>query len=187
MEFLLHQGLLGGRWRRPAATVRGNADRRSRCLRCANRGLFGLRTDEIEGAGWTISRSRRRSTPLSPGWVSVRPRDLVSCIRTGAALPDGHRDEAATLAATVAAPMPRIEIVSDRRRAHSAEFRAAMVAQSLEPGIRIQELARRNGICASLIYRGGGSNRPLRLRSVGSGSDRFGDRAGRRSRSRRRE
>jgi len=28
-----------------------------------------------------------------------------------------------------------------------------MVAQSLEPGVRIQELARRNGICASLIYR----------------------------------
>jgi transposase len=28
-----------------------------------------------------------------------------------------------------------------------------MVAQSLLPGIRIQELARRNGICASLIYR----------------------------------
>jgi transposase len=64
------------------------------------------------------------------------------------------RDEAATLAATVAAPMPRIEeIVSDRRRAHAAEFRAEMVAQSLVPGIRIQDLARRNGICASLIYR----------------------------------
>ena len=28
-----------------------------------------------------------------------------------------------------------------------------MVARSLEPGIRIQDLARRNGICASLIYR----------------------------------
>src|ERR1700754_5111998 len=28
-----------------------------------------------------------------------------------------------------------------------------MVAQSLEPGIRIQELARPHGICASLIYR----------------------------------
>jgi transposase len=28
-----------------------------------------------------------------------------------------------------------------------------MVAQSLERGIRIQDLARRNGICASLIYR----------------------------------
>ena len=63
------------------------------------------------------------------------------------------REEAAALAATVAAPIPRIEIVSDRRRAHSAEFRAAMVTQSLEPGIRIQDLARRNGICASLIYR----------------------------------
>jgi transposase len=64
-----------------------------------------------------------------------------------------QRDEAATLAATVAAPMPRIEIVGDRRRAHSAEFRAALVAQSLDPGIRVQDLARRNGICASLIYR----------------------------------
>ena len=63
------------------------------------------------------------------------------------------REEAATLAATVAAPMPRIEIVSDRRRAHSAESRAAMVARSWEPGIRIQDLARRNGICASRIYR----------------------------------
>src|SRR5689334_22004328 len=63
------------------------------------------------------------------------------------------RDGAATLAATVASPMPRIEIVSDRRRTHSAEFRAAMMAQSLEPGVRIQDLARRNGICASLIYR----------------------------------
>ena len=28
-----------------------------------------------------------------------------------------------------------------------------MVAQSLEAGIRTQDLARRNGICASLIYR----------------------------------
>ena len=63
------------------------------------------------------------------------------------------RDEAATMAATVAAPMPRIEIVSDRRRAHSAEFRAMLVTQSLGPGIRIQDLARRHGICASLIYR----------------------------------
>jgi transposase len=53
----------------------------------------------------------------------------------------------------VAAPMPRIEIAGDRRGAHSAEFRAATVAQSLAPAIRIQDLARRNGICASLIYR----------------------------------
>jgi transposase len=28
-----------------------------------------------------------------------------------------------------------------------------MVTQSLEPEVRIQDLARRNGICASLIYR----------------------------------
>jgi transposase len=62
------------------------------------------------------------------------------------------REEAATLAATVAASVPRIEIVGDRRRARSDEFRAAIVAQSLGPDTRIQELARRNGICASLIY-----------------------------------
>jgi transposase-like protein len=49
--------------------------------------------------------------------------------------------------------MHRIEIVGDRRRAQSGEFRAALVAQSLELGIRVPEPARRNGICASLIYR----------------------------------
>ena len=64
-----------------------------------------------------------------------------------------NREEAATLAATVAAPIHRSEIVGDRRRAHSAEFRAEIVAQSLVPGIRIHDLARRSGICASLIYR----------------------------------
>ena len=63
------------------------------------------------------------------------------------------KGEAATLAATVAARMPRIELVSDRRRAHSTEFRAEMVARSLVSGIRIQDLARHSGICASLIYR----------------------------------
>ena len=60
---------------------------------------------------------------------------------------------AATLAATDAELSPRIEIVGERRRAHDAEFRARVVAASMSPGARIQELARRHGICASLIYR----------------------------------
>ena len=57
------------------------------------------------------------------------------------------------MAATVASAMQRIEIVADRRRAHDDAFRAEMVALSLEPGVRVRELARRHGICASLIYR----------------------------------
>lgn len=53
----------------------------------------------------------------------------------------------------MAAPMQRIEIVAERRRAHDDAFRREMVALSLEPGVRVRELARRHGICASLIYR----------------------------------
>jgi transposase len=49
--------------------------------------------------------------------------------------------------------MQRIEIVGERRRAHDAAFRGQVVAESMAPGTRIQELARRHGICASLIYR----------------------------------
>ncbi len=69
----------------------------------------------------------------------------------------GERKHAASVAATVAATdtptMPRVEIVGERRRAHDAGFRAGVVTESLVPGTRIQELARRHGICASLIYR----------------------------------
>ena len=61
--------------------------------------------------------------------------------------------EAVKVAATVAAPVQRIEIVGERRRAHDAAFRAAMVAESVVPGTRVQDVARRHGICASLIYR----------------------------------
>lgn len=57
------------------------------------------------------------------------------------------------VAATVAASGPRIEIVGERRRAHEAEFRARLVEASWLPGVRVQDLARRHGICASLIYR----------------------------------
>jgi transposase len=66
-------------------------------------------------------------------------------------------DEAArvavTVAATDAASMQRIEIVGERRRAHDAAFRARVVAECMVPGTRVQELARRHGICTSLIYR----------------------------------
>ena len=61
--------------------------------------------------------------------------------------------EAATVAATDGAAMPRIEIVGDRRRAHDAAFRARVVAASMAPGARVQEVAARHGICPSLIYR----------------------------------
>jgi len=48
---------------------------------------------------------------------------------------------------------PRIEIVGERRRAHDAGFRAKVVAESVQPGVRIQDVARRHGICPSLVYR----------------------------------
>lgn len=57
------------------------------------------------------------------------------------------------MAATVAASQPRIEIVGERRRAHDAAFRARMVAASQQPDICVRDLARRYGICPSLIYR----------------------------------
>ncbi len=53
----------------------------------------------------------------------------------------------------MAAPMQRIEIVAERRRAHDDAFRREMVARSLEPGVRVRDLARQHGIYASLIYR----------------------------------
>lgn len=56
------------------------------------------------------------------------------------------------MAATVAS-MHRIEIVSDRRRAYDPTFRAQVVAESRAPGARVRQIARRHGICASLIYR----------------------------------
>ena len=61
--------------------------------------------------------------------------------------------EAAAVAATVASSEPRIEIVTERRPAYSAAFRARVVAESSVPGIRAPDLARRYGIHVSLIYR----------------------------------
>jgi transposase len=70
---------------------------------------------------------------------------------------DVIKDAAAGVAATVAATdrgaVPRIEIIGERRRAHDAALRARVVAESMVPGTRVQELARRHGLCASLIYR----------------------------------
>ena len=60
---------------------------------------------------------------------------------------------AATLAATDAASLPRIEIVEERRRSHDATFRARVVAAASAPGVRVEEVAQRYGICTSLIYR----------------------------------
>jgi transposase len=63
------------------------------------------------------------------------------------------KDDAAGVAATVAASVQRIEIVGDRRRAHDAAFRACVIAEAQAPGARVQDVARRHGICSSLIYR----------------------------------
>ena len=49
--------------------------------------------------------------------------------------------------------MQRIEIVGERRREHDGAFRAMVVEQADQPGCRVQDLARRHGICSSLIYR----------------------------------
>ena len=59
----------------------------------------------------------------------------------------------ASEAATVAASEARIEIVGERRRVHDAAFRARVVEECLASGARVQDLARRHGICTSLIYR----------------------------------
>jgi transposase len=61
--------------------------------------------------------------------------------------------EAATVAATVASSEPRIEIVTERRPAYSAAFRARVLAESSAPGVRAPDLAHRYGIHVSLIYR----------------------------------
>jgi hypothetical protein len=57
----------------------------------------------------------------------------------------GESDElVTTVAATDAVPVQRIEIVGDRQRVHDAAFRARMVVELLKPGVRVQDLARRD-------------------------------------------
>ena len=65
-----------------------------------------------------------------------------------------------TVAATVAASEARVEIVAERRRVHDLDFRARVVEASLAPGARVQDLARRYGLCTSLIYRWRRSTQP---------------------------
>jgi transposase len=65
-----------------------------------------------------------------------------------------------SVAATVAAPEARIEIVGERRRVHDAAFRARVVEECSVPGARMRDLARRHGLCISLIYRWRRSARP---------------------------
>lgn len=57
------------------------------------------------------------------------------------------------MAATGSEAVPRIEIVGERRRAHDVAFRKKMVAESVVAGARVQDVAQRNGICPSLVYR----------------------------------
>ncbi len=63
------------------------------------------------------------------------------------------KQDAATVAATRGEAMPRVEIVADRRRAHSAAFRADVVAEAELPGARVEDVAQRHGLSPSLVYR----------------------------------
>ena len=65
-----------------------------------------------------------------------------------------------TEAATVAASEIQIEIVGERRRVHDAAFRARVVEECCVPGARMRDLARRHGLCTSMIYRWRRSARP---------------------------
>ncbi len=60
---------------------------------------------------------------------------------------------AATVAETVLPAGPRIEIVSDRRRRHDPAFRDRVVQASYAGGVTVRAVARRYGVCVSLIYR----------------------------------
>ena len=65
----------------------------------------------------------------------------------------GIDGEAATVAATEAATVQRIEIVGERRRVHDARFRAEVLSEAMTAGAQMKEVARRHGACTSLIYR----------------------------------
>ncbi len=65
----------------------------------------------------------------------------------------GVDGEAATVAASEAATVQYIEIVGERRRVHDASFRAEVLSEAMAAGAQIREVARRHGICTSLIYR----------------------------------
>ncbi len=77
----------------------------------------------------------------------------------------------ATVAATGAASEARIEIVGERRRACDAEVRARVVEECSVPGAGMRDLARRHGICTSLIYRWCRSATPQHLVMAAARSD----------------
>ncbi len=79
-----------------------------------------------------------------------------------------------TEAATVAATEARIEIVGERRRVHDAAFRARVVEECCVPGARMRDLARRHGICTSLIYRWRRSARPVETAGAAARPDAAG-------------
>jgi transposase-like protein len=83
--------------------------------------------------------------------------------------------EAATEAATEAASVSRIEIVTERRPAYSAAFRSRVVEASLVPGARARDLALQHGIHVSLIYRW---RRMARSQDKASGPSKHLQRAG---------
>ena len=55
--------------------------------------------------------------------------------------------------AATQASYPRIEIVSDRRRAHDRAFRMLVALDAAAPGSRVREVANRHSVCTSLVYR----------------------------------
>jgi len=67
--------------------------------------------------------------------------------------------DAASMAARVAAPTlgpaDRIEVMlsSDRRREHPPELRARLVAEMMTGRMPVSVIARREGICASVLHR----------------------------------
>jgi transposase len=48
-----------------------------------------------------------------------------------------------------------IEVITghERRRSYSDSEKARLIAEASQPGARVHEVARRNGICSSLLYR----------------------------------
>ncbi len=57
------------------------------------------------------------------------------------------------MAAAEAVMLQRIEIVGERRRVHDASFRAEVLSEAMAAGAQMKQVARRHGICTSLIYR----------------------------------
>ena len=87
---------------------------------------------------------------------------MIDALTDAALLPEAASDaatDAARMAARAAALTPpyaeRIEVVlsSDRRRAHAPELRARLVAEMMMGRLPVSVIARREGICASVLHR----------------------------------